>query len=48
MPTGEIVFGESALEAGECELKFQCLGKGDRSTGYFLAIDALKLKLAKN
>ena len=34
----------SALEAGECELKFQCLGKSDRSTGYFLAIDALMLR----
>jgi hypothetical protein len=48
VPTGEIVFGETALEAGECELKFQCLGKSDRSTGFFLAIDALLLKPVKN
>jgi len=44
VPTGEILFGETALEAGDCELKFQCLGKSDASTGFFLAIDALMLK----
>jgi hypothetical protein len=48
VPTGEIVFGETALEAGECELKFQCLGKSDRSSGFFLAIDALLLKPVEN
>jgi hypothetical protein len=44
VPTGEIVFGEVDLEAGECEVKFQCLGKGERSSGLFLAVDALTLR----
>ena len=31
-------------EAGEHELKLECLGKGDRSSGHFLAVDAFTLK----
>lgn len=41
---GEIMFGEVDLAAGECELKFQYLGKGEASTGFYLAVDALTLK----
>ena len=44
VPTGEIVFGEVDLKAGQCELKFQCLGKGEGSSGLFLAVDAFALK----
>lgn len=47
VPTGEIVFGETDLEAGECELKFQCIGKAGRSGGFFLAVDALALQLVQ-
>jgi hypothetical protein len=46
VPTGEIVFGELELAAGEHELKLECLGKGDRSSGHFLAVDAFTLKPA--
>jgi hypothetical protein len=42
------VFGELDLEQGECELKFECRGKGDRSSGHFLAVDAFTLKRVEN
>ena len=32
------------LDQGECELKFQCVGKGDRSSGCYLAVDGFTLR----
>jgi hypothetical protein len=47
-PTGEIVFGELDLEQGECELKFECRGRGEHSSGHFLAVDAFTLHRVEN
>ena len=44
VPTGEIVFGELDLAAGEHELVLECAGKGARSTGRYLAVDGFMLK----
>jgi len=44
IPTDEIVFGALELSAGEHELKFECLGKNELSTGHFLAADGFRLK----
>jgi hypothetical protein len=45
--TGEIVFGEIELPAGEHRLRFECTGKNERSTGHFLAVDGLSVAPAK-
>jgi hypothetical protein len=47
IPTDEVVFGTLELAAGEHELKFECMGKHNRSTGHFLAVDGFLLKTAK-
>jgi hypothetical protein len=43
VPTGEIVFGELDLPAGENKLRFECAGKSDRSTGHYLAVDGFSM-----
>ena len=43
---GTPVAGELDLAAGDHVLKLECLGKGERSAGHFLAIDAFTLKPA--
>jgi len=44
IPTGEVIFGEIDLTAGEHELKFQCVGKNERSSGHFFAADGFVLQ----
>jgi hypothetical protein len=47
VPTNEIVFGALELRAGEHAFKFECVGKNDRSTGHFLAVDGILLRPVK-
>jgi hypothetical protein len=42
--TGEIVFGELELAAGEHLIEFECLGKHEKATGSYLAVDGLAIR----
>jgi len=47
VPTDELLFGVLELRAGERELKLECVGKNEGSTGYFLAVDGFSLEPVK-
>jgi hypothetical protein len=47
VPTGEIVFGEIELPAGEHRLRFECTGKAEKSAGHFLAVDGISVAPAR-
>ena len=47
VPTGEVIFGILELTPGRHELKLECVGKNERSTGHFLAVDGFFLEPAK-